>query len=708
VLEAPEGVERWSDEAVAYLYRVVQTTRAREVPINLGSDDCVRLWLNGELILDRAVARGLDTKDHSLILSLRSGVNHLMVKVANGNGQWAFQMVPWSKFPQPAIDAAIDRGVEYLLPLQYLDGSWGDRPEYGSGYTAFATYALLKCGLRRDHPAIRRAVAYLRAEPPQFTYSLACVILALAELGDPDHTARLEECLDELVSWQESSGRWAYPTHPAGHYLPSDISNSLFVALALRAAEKAGARVPPRAWHALMRGALECLSGKSEVTAFTGGRVDAAGFGYRPGHAPSGSMTTAGISVLAMCEQALGREIAVKYRQKSAMARRSALAWLDHNMTWGGNPGHNAHHYFHVYGIERVGSLLGLDILGGINWYWDGAEYLVGAQAEDGSWTATQAGKDPMVDTLLALLFLRRATAPTSGGSGAGGRVRETAEADAEVMLRATGEAPVAVWISGFSKDLLARLEWPGEEGRGLRIERVEFAVRHLELGGPEQIVRVCAGNPARPAGQHRFAAQHTFPSAGEWAVVARVHALAPPREEGFEPEPVVVASPELKLRVEAALDPETLRYPLDRERNRIVRGRVRVMASSHHGGGQKADRAIDGSYATRWHCALDDAEPWIRLTFSQRLKADRLLLTHARPRATHRAAPRPARVRVVLNRRKVLEVEMNADPMRKTELVFERTEKLSQLELRILGSRDRLVGSDAVGFSEIQILEGR
>lgn len=50
----------------------------------------------------------------------------------------------------------------------------------------------------------------------------------------------------------------------------------------------------------------------------------------------------------------------------------------------------------------------------------------------------------------------------------------------------------------------------------------------------------------------------------------------------------------------------------------------------------------------------------------------------------------------------------MDPDPMRKTELVFERTEKLSQLELRILGSRDRLVGSDAVGFSEIQLLEGR
>src|SRR6185369_13470699 len=38
--------------AVGYLYRPITTKRACEVPISCGADDGLRLWLNGDLLID--------------------------------------------------------------------------------------------------------------------------------------------------------------------------------------------------------------------------------------------------------------------------------------------------------------------------------------------------------------------------------------------------------------------------------------------------------------------------------------------------------------------------------------------------------------------------------------------------------------------------------------------------------------------------------
>ena len=58
---------------------------------------------------------------------------------------------------KPKIDAAIDRGVEYLLEQQYRDGSWGLHAHLG-GRAGLALYTLLQCGVSRDHPGVRRAL----------------------------------------------------------------------------------------------------------------------------------------------------------------------------------------------------------------------------------------------------------------------------------------------------------------------------------------------------------------------------------------------------------------------------------------------------------------------------------------------------------------------------------------------------------------------
>src|SRR5262249_276290 len=60
------------------------------------------------------------------------------------------------------VNQAIDRGCDWLLAQQTIDGSWTPEQEhYRNGATALCVYALLKSGIRKDHPAIVRAVEWL-------------------------------------------------------------------------------------------------------------------------------------------------------------------------------------------------------------------------------------------------------------------------------------------------------------------------------------------------------------------------------------------------------------------------------------------------------------------------------------------------------------------------------------------------------------------
>jgi hypothetical protein len=83
---------------------------------------------------------------------------------------------------------------------------------------------------------------------------------------------------------------------------------------------------------------------------------------------------------------------------------RKGMEWLDVN-TKGKLP---KWHIYYLYGVERAGMLYGTDMIGTRDWYDEGAEWLIGHQAENGSWRNT-------TDTCFAILFLKRATAPLPG-----------------------------------------------------------------------------------------------------------------------------------------------------------------------------------------------------------------------------------------------------------------------------------------------------
>jgi squalene-hopene/tetraprenyl-beta-curcumene cyclase len=64
--------------------------------------------------------------------------------------------------PEPAYDAVVKRGLDYLLGEQCADGSWWGRWGVNHVYgTGAVLPALEACGFGPEHPAVRRAVAWL-------------------------------------------------------------------------------------------------------------------------------------------------------------------------------------------------------------------------------------------------------------------------------------------------------------------------------------------------------------------------------------------------------------------------------------------------------------------------------------------------------------------------------------------------------------------
>jgi len=79
-----------NENAVAYVYREFNVPGAVEMPIGLGSDDTLTVWLNGQKILAQNVYRGCTPDEVQLKLSLRPGKNALLMKICQGSGEWSF------------------------------------------------------------------------------------------------------------------------------------------------------------------------------------------------------------------------------------------------------------------------------------------------------------------------------------------------------------------------------------------------------------------------------------------------------------------------------------------------------------------------------------------------------------------------------------------------------------------------------------------
>lgn len=79
-------------DVVAYAYRDIESSEDRRVELKVGSDDGIKIWINGEIVLTNHVRRALQPGDDAVIVTLRSGINKLLVKVEQAAGEWGFML----------------------------------------------------------------------------------------------------------------------------------------------------------------------------------------------------------------------------------------------------------------------------------------------------------------------------------------------------------------------------------------------------------------------------------------------------------------------------------------------------------------------------------------------------------------------------------------------------------------------------------------
>ena len=103
------------DYSSAYLYVPVNASESFDLPITLGSDDGVRVWLNGRLILENEAWRSLAPDSERLTLHLKQGLNHLLVKVTNHEGGFGFQLVS-SEWLAPELDSLLNYYLDRDFP----------------------------------------------------------------------------------------------------------------------------------------------------------------------------------------------------------------------------------------------------------------------------------------------------------------------------------------------------------------------------------------------------------------------------------------------------------------------------------------------------------------------------------------------------------------------------------------------------------------
>jgi hypothetical protein len=84
---ALSGSRRRSNVA-GYALRKIHAARSRKVKIHTGSDDALRVWLNGKLIQDVLALRGAQPDSEAVEAELIKGDNRLLIEVAQGIGGW--------------------------------------------------------------------------------------------------------------------------------------------------------------------------------------------------------------------------------------------------------------------------------------------------------------------------------------------------------------------------------------------------------------------------------------------------------------------------------------------------------------------------------------------------------------------------------------------------------------------------------------------
>lgn len=580
------------------------------------------------------------------------------------------------------IDEAIRRGMEYLIRMQRIDGTWNNySPGNNIGQTALCALALRKAGLDRDHPAILKALNYLSHHSPKRTYDLAVLLALLEAVGPQGREDWIERCASMLLDTQISH-LWAYPTGAV------DMSNTQYAALGLHAASSCGFKKGLKVWKDLLKGV-------------TSEQAEDGGWGYHRNSNPTGAMTCAGLTCLYVCQLELGKEAGRKgLTGTSRTALERGLAWMDQHFRADRNPRpyENPKNYrwtyYYLYGVERVGSLSGRRCFGEHDWYKEGAQWLLRKQnKKEGRWSSAYGESE--MNTAFALLYLSRATSSVyTKVSREHLLVSEIGEEDEkkDIVIACNRKNPGFLWIDSWSDEVAEKYGIDGGAKR-IRVEKVEYLSNDDPLGTVEEET---SGGVAT-----RFALPYHFTENGDHEFFARVTCRS---EDGMQE--ATFESGGIKLFVHNVLTERDQVYMEDVGTNLIGKSEVHVTTSSAWDHNWRGSRAVDGLQGTGWLSAKveEDGAPWIKLDMDDPIRANRLKVSHTMAHHFDKGHyGRATQILVVINRgAQKFKAPLGPEENVKYEMSF-KTTRIREIRIEVLkkveGHRHT-----ASGFAEIEL----
>ncbi len=316
------------------------------------------------------------------------------------------------------VKTAIERGQKTLIAKQRGDGSF-DAGHLNNiiGANSLVGIALLNSGLPPKDPAIQGVVRFIRTQQDSNkTYDLGLGIMFLAAVGEPRDRGRIEKWARMLVDQQQENGAWGYGKE-VQHGLLWDNSNTQFAVLGLReAAFTTGVPIDRKVWERAQRHWMNCQSGATNAAL-------GSGWGYTGdgGGDVRGSMSVAGVAAMEITNSFLIKDrldaqgkldCCGEVRDPAAESIDAGVRWLNNNVRIGSNPAASGagHLYYYLYGLERAGKFSGQRFFGNVDWYREGASYMVDMQSPvNATWSGDE---NQIVGTSLALLFLSKGLSP--------------------------------------------------------------------------------------------------------------------------------------------------------------------------------------------------------------------------------------------------------------------------------------------------------
>lgn len=301
-----------------------------------------------------------------------------------------------------AIRTAIEDGLLFLRSRQAPDGSIGSGYAPG-GSTALAALAMLAAGVDPlSDPALKAAMAHLLALPSDNTYvrGIRANVWEYA-LRKAPHVEGWREALKADLAWllaARNDVAWRYSASSRDW----DNSCTQYAALGLWAAQRAGLETGDAVWDALSKHFRRTQNADG-------------GWGYVEGSASTPNMATAGLATMYLVfDHHYGRRGAWRTGKPAPFAggeARAVLDAIDRGLSWLASADGDKSHAYYLYGIERTGVAGGQRLLGGVDWFAEGADAALRAQRADG---AIPLGYSDEIGTALTTLFLVYGGAPAA------------------------------------------------------------------------------------------------------------------------------------------------------------------------------------------------------------------------------------------------------------------------------------------------------